>query len=94
MTTARLRRPRATVASLATIVVLFGAAAIGFSVSGFSALPGLFGGATVTTIGAVDFARPLAVPPLAESTVDQSGRRTFDLTAQSATAVACWGSST
>lgn len=85
MTAIRARRPRGAVISLATIIVLVGGAAVGFSVSGFSAVPGLFGGATVSTIGAVDFSRPLAIPPLAESTVDESGKRTFDLTAQSAT---------
>ncbi|WP_211256553.1 multicopper oxidase family protein [Actinoalloteichus caeruleus] len=34
------------------------------------------------TVGQVDFARPLAVPPLAESHLDGDGRRVFDLVAQ------------
>jgi FtsP/CotA-like multicopper oxidase with cupredoxin domain len=38
--------------------------------------------ATVDTTGEVDFDRPLAIPPLAESTVDAEGRRVFDLTLQ------------
>ncbi len=39
------------------------------------------GTAGVTTIGSVEFSRPLAIPPLAESTV-VDGVRTFSLTAQ------------
>ena len=38
--------------------------------------------ASVDTVGKVDFARRLAVPPLATSTVDAEGRRVFDLAAQ------------
>jgi FtsP/CotA-like multicopper oxidase with cupredoxin domain len=40
----------------------------------------------VSTIGEVEFAQPLAVPPLAESHVDARGRRVFELTAQAGTA--------
>lgn len=35
----------------------------------------------LSTAGEVDFDTPLAVPPLARSTVDADGRRVFDLTA-------------
>ena len=35
--------------------------------------------AEVDTVGEVDFDRPLAIPPLAESQVDDQGRRVFDL---------------
>ncbi len=38
--------------------------------------------ARVDTVGEVDFGRPLAIPPLAESKVDEDGRRVFDLTLQ------------
>ncbi len=38
--------------------------------------------AKVDTVGEVDFDRPLAIPPLAESHVDDQGRRVFDLTLQ------------
>jgi len=38
--------------------------------------------ADIDTVGEVDFDRPLAIPPLAESTVDDEGRRVFDLTMQ------------
>ncbi|MBG6056381.1 FtsP/CotA-like multicopper oxidase with cupredoxin domain [Salinibacterium sp. CAN_S4] len=80
--------PRATVIAVATIIGVAGVAgvaggtAIGLSVSGFSAIPGVFGGSRVSTIGAVDFTNPLSIPPLAASTIDESGRRTFTLTAQ------------
>ena len=39
-------------------------------------------GRQVSTIGEVAFNQPLAIPPLAKSTVDGEGRRVFDLTAQ------------
>jgi FtsP/CotA-like multicopper oxidase with cupredoxin domain len=54
-------------------------------------LAGILGAATLTataacgsvdTVGEVDFARPLLVPPLAQSTVDPDGTRVFDLVAQ------------
>lgn len=38
--------------------------------------------ARVDTVGDVDFDRPLAIPPLAESTVEDDGTRVFDLTMQ------------
>lgn len=41
--------------------------------------------APVDTVGMVAFEQPLAVPPLATSTVDADGRRVFDLTAQAGT---------
>ncbi len=39
-------------------------------------------GRQVSTVGEVEFTQELAIPPLAESTVDGEGRRVFDLTAQ------------
>lgn len=39
----------------------------------------------VSTVDEVEFERPLAIPPLAESHVDAQGRRVFELTAQSGT---------
>jgi blue copper oxidase len=39
----------------------------------------------VSTVGNVDFSRPLAIPPLAESRIDGEGRRVFDLTAKDGT---------
>ncbi|GAA1846156.1 multicopper oxidase family protein [Asanoa iriomotensis] len=57
-----------------------------------SLLTGLLGGtflvaggaacATVDTVGQVDFARPLLIPPLADSGIDAAGRRVFNLHAQ------------
>ncbi len=41
-----------------------------------------FATAKVDTVGQVGFDRPLAIPPLAASTVDDQGRRVFDLTLQ------------
>jgi FtsP/CotA-like multicopper oxidase with cupredoxin domain len=38
--------------------------------------------APVDTVGTVPFEQPLAIPPLADSQIDQDGRRVFDLTAQ------------
>jgi len=57
------------------------------------AIPGLLAGALVaawvradvSTAGEVDFVRPLAIPPLAQSTIDPSGRRVFDLRLRSGT---------
>ena len=60
--------------AIAVVVVLVGAAA---------ALAALACSvAARTTAGQVDFSRPLAIPPLAESTVDADGRRVFDLRLQ------------
>jgi FtsP/CotA-like multicopper oxidase with cupredoxin domain len=41
--------------------------------------------ARTDTAGDVEFTRPLVIPPLAESTVDAQGRRTFDLHMQTGT---------
>lgn len=70
----RLRRPRAVLAALAGFTAV--------AVSATLALTGCAGGApAVSTVGQVDFVRPLAIPPLAPSTV-VDGVRTFELTAQ------------
>ncbi|PZF87800.1 multicopper oxidase family protein [Micromonospora deserti] len=70
------RRPlvRVLVSVLAVVLVLCcgGAAVAGWA---------LARGGT-DTVGAVDFVRPLAVPPLADSRVDDRGRRVFDLLAR------------
>ncbi|MGP3980548.1 multicopper oxidase family protein [Streptomyces sp. KR80] len=42
----------------------------------------LYAAADVSTVGRVEFANPLAVPPLADSTVDKDGTRVFDLEMQ------------
>ena len=69
-----LRRPRAVIATASVLTVTAIAVAVGLS--GCAATP-------VSTVGKVDFSTPLAVPPLAESTVGPDGVRSFDLTAQS-----------
>ncbi|MFF7341754.1 multicopper oxidase family protein [Streptomyces sp. NPDC008163] len=62
-----------------TVVLAVLVAAIG---SGFA---WLWTRADVNTVGKVRFSRPLAVPPLAESTVEADGTRVFDLRMQSGT---------
>ncbi|MGZ8804558.1 MAG: multicopper oxidase family protein [Microbacterium sp.] len=68
-----------------SVVVLAVGTVAGLSFSGFSAIPGVFAGEVVSTVGAVDFTRPLAIPPLAPSTLDDEGRRHFELTAAAST---------
>ncbi|HEY8474018.1 MAG TPA: multicopper oxidase domain-containing protein [Natronosporangium sp.] len=58
----------------------------------------LWNQAALDTAGKVEFANPLAIPPLAESEVDADGRRVFDLTAAAGnhdfgrgTETATWG---
>ncbi|MGI9084549.1 MAG: multicopper oxidase family protein [Aeromicrobium sp.] len=57
-------------------VVLLGALAFGGAIAYF------FVAAKVDTVGKVDFDRPLAVPPLADSRLGAKGRRVFDLSMQ------------
>jgi suppressor of ftsI len=75
----RLRRPRALAALCGGVAVTVVAVFAGCAMLG----PGLLGGGTVDTVGAVDFRAPLAIPPLAESTVDADGTRVFALDARS-----------
>ncbi|MFB8212214.1 multicopper oxidase family protein [Streptomyces sp. NPDC056010] len=69
----RLRRVLITFAVVLAVLVT----AVG---SGFA---WLWTRADVSTVGKVRFSRPLAVPPLAESTVESDGTRVFDLRMQS-----------
>lgn len=55
---------------------------LGLLLVAVASLVGVWVTATVDTVGEVEFDRPLAVPPLAESRVDEQGRRVFDLTLQ------------
>ena len=71
-----LRRPTATAISVAAPIVV--TLAIGLALSGC----GLTGAGRINTVGEVDFARPLAIPPLATGAVDDDGRRVFDLAAR------------
>lgn len=75
------RRPRALIVSGVSFAVLAVGGMAGLSLSGFSAIPGLFAGDVVSTVGEVEFTRELAIPPLAASTLDEEGRRHFALTA-------------
>ena len=70
-----MRRLIRIVLAMAGVLVLLAAAA-------GVALAVLYGNADVDTTGKVDFTRPLKIPPLAESHVDDEGRRVFDLTAR------------
>ncbi|HLV05576.1 MAG TPA: multicopper oxidase domain-containing protein [Actinomycetaceae bacterium] len=67
--------------------MLLGAVAVvvGVAVVATLAWLGVIGRATVDTVGTVRFDQPLHVPPLAESRLDDAGRRVFDLTAQQGT---------
>ena len=62
-------------------VVTLGAAGVVLLVAGILAGAWMLLGPT-DTVGKVTFDTELAVPPLAESTIDDQGRRVFDLTAQ------------
>jgi suppressor of ftsI len=75
----RLRRPRAAVASTAAAVAAGALVAVSFAGCG------VVGPTPVSTVGEVDFETPLAIPPLAESTVAPDGTRVFSLEAQSGT---------
>ncbi|MGI9825430.1 multicopper oxidase family protein [Agromyces sp. Marseille-Q5079] len=75
---ARIRRPKATLATLSTLAA-GGLVALAFAGCGIVA-PG-----PVDTIGDTPFDTPLAIPPLAESHVDADGTRVFSLEAQSGT---------
>jgi FtsP/CotA-like multicopper oxidase with cupredoxin domain len=69
-----VRRPRATIIALSSAVAA--GLALTLTLAGCDqSVP------AVSTIGTVDFDSPLVIPPLAESTVDPSGTRHFDLTA-------------
>lgn len=63
-------------------VLLFGLVALVVVCGGGAAAVGwLWSGTVLSTAGEVDFAHPLAIPPLAPSRVDGDGRRVFDLRA-------------
>ncbi|MWB97354.1 multicopper oxidase family protein [Agromyces seonyuensis] len=76
LTNSALRRPRATAATAIGIAALGGAIALALAGCG------LVGPAVVDTSGKVEFDRPLAIPPLAPSTLDADGTRVFALTAE------------
>ena len=54
-------------------------------VAGAGTLGVVWANAVTDTSDEVDFRNPLSIPPLAESTVDDEGRRVFELTLQSGT---------
>ncbi|TFD60680.1 copper oxidase [Cryobacterium sp. Hh7] len=75
----RIARPRRRVATFVSVV---GAVVLAL---GLTACSGEDGAGVIDTVGSVDFVNPLAIPPLAESTVNAAGERVFDLTAEAGT---------
>jgi suppressor of ftsI len=75
----RLRRPRATLGTAIAAIAAGALVAVAFAGCG------LIGPGQVSTIGKVGFDTPLAIPPLAEPTVDADGTRVFALDAQAGT---------
>ncbi|MFB9642362.1 multicopper oxidase family protein [Agromyces lapidis] len=75
----RLRRPGAALGTAIAALAAGGLVAVAFAGCGI-VTPG-----PVSTVGEVDFDRPLAIPPLADSTVDAAGTRVFTLDAQAGT---------
>lgn len=73
-----IRRPRAALSALSAVAA---GALVAVSFAGC----GLAGPAPVSTVGEVDFDTPLAIPPLAESSVDADGTRVFSLDARAGT---------
>ncbi len=84
MSASRKRRPTLTRRSL-----LIGGGALGCCILvpagaiGTIAVRAIIGPDSRSNVGDLDFQNPLAIPPLAESTVDERGRKLFDLTLQS-----------
>jgi FtsP/CotA-like multicopper oxidase with cupredoxin domain len=81
MQPARITRSRRPVATLVSAGVA-GAVALTLALSACASDQG---GGIINTVGAVDFSTPLAIPPMAESTVAANGDRVFDLTADEST---------
>ncbi|PWC04006.1 multicopper oxidase family protein [Agromyces badenianii] len=75
----RLRRPCAALGTALAAVAAGGLVAIAFAGCGIA------GPGPISTVGEVDFDTPLAIPPLAESTVDADGTRVFALDARAGT---------
>ncbi|WP_256839523.1 multicopper oxidase family protein [Ornithinimicrobium faecis] len=74
------RRPRSMLSIFGRVVAI-GAAGLVLLVGGLVAGAWMLFGPT-DTVGEVDFDIELTIPPLAESSLDDHGRRVFDLTAQ------------
>ncbi|WP_104129896.1 multicopper oxidase family protein [Cryobacterium sp. N21] len=81
MIQSRLARPRRRVATIISGTVV---AAVTLAV-GLTACTSDTGAGVIDTVGTIDFVNPLAIPPLAEATVNAAGERVFDLTAEEGT---------
>ncbi|TFD88987.1 multicopper oxidase family protein [Cryobacterium serini] len=77
----RFARPRRRVATIVSGAVV---GAVVLTV-GLTACSSDNGAGVIDTVGTTDFVNPLAIPPLAESTLNAAGERVFDLTAQRGT---------
>lgn len=78
-----MARRRRTVTSLFVRLIAFGTAAVVVLVGGAIAVAWVV--IPTDTVGDVAFDTELAIPPLAESTIDDDGRRVFELTTQEGT---------
>lgn len=78
------RPPRSRRSTLTRRALIAGGVGLGGCVAlgGAIAIPAALGPDTQGNVGDLDFANPLAIPPLADSQVDASGRRVFDLRLQ------------
>ncbi|MDJ0337095.1 multicopper oxidase domain-containing protein [Cryobacterium sp. PH31-O1] len=74
----RFVRPRRRVATMVSGAVVSAV----LLAAGLTACSSDNGAGVIDTVGAIDFVNPLAIPPLAESTVNAAGERVFDLEAQ------------
>ncbi|WP_104135710.1 multicopper oxidase family protein [Cryobacterium sp. Y62] len=77
----RIARPRRRIATIVSGAVV-GTVVVAL---GLTACSGEDGAGVIDTVGNIEFVNPLAIPPLADSTVDAAGERVFDLTAQAGT---------
>ncbi|MGB3330555.1 MAG: multicopper oxidase domain-containing protein [Thermomicrobiales bacterium] len=77
-------RPRSRRSTLTRRALIAGGVGLGGCVmlGGAITIPAALGPDTQSNLGELDFANPLAIPPLADSSRDPSGRRVFDLTLQ------------
>ena len=81
MPPSRFARPRRRIATIVSGAVI-GSVVLAV---GLTACASDDGAGVIDTVGTIDFVNPLAIPPLAESTVNGAGERVFDLTAQAGT---------
>jgi len=76
--------PRSRPSTITRRTLIAGGVGLGGCVAlgGAFTIPAALGPGTQTNVGALDFTNPLTIPPLADSRIDGSGRRVFELTLQ------------